>query len=340
MTYAGAVFHGQGDIRIESKEDKAPGPREVKLRVRACGVCGTDIHIVHGSPGSAEAAPPVVLGHELSGEVTEVGREVEALRPGDHISVDPNITCGHCFYCRKGNAHLCRDLTAVGVNYDGGFAEYARVPASHAYKAYGSASYGESALAEPLACCLHGIDRAGIRAGQTVAVVGAGAIGLMMVQLAFLQGASRVLVGEPVARRRELAEEFGAEAADPRGGGFLQWIRDCTAEGVDVAIEAAGRPEAMSLAIASARRGGTVLLFSVPELSAQLEVEPYQIFFRELTILGSFINPATQGRAVDLISRGKVQLEPLITHRFPLKEIGRAFETHGKPEAIKILVEP
>ena len=198
-----AVFHGVRDIRLEERERRRPGRGEVAVRVKACGVCGTDVHMYHGAPGSVQIRPPVVLGHELSGEVAEVGAGVDRLADGDRVTVDPNMPCGRCFYCRIGRGHLCESLRAVGVTQDGGFAEYCIVPASQVYRVRQSVSFEAAALAEPLACCLHGIDRMAIRPGQEVAVFGVGPIGLMAVQLAFLSGASRVFASDPRELRRK-----------------------------------------------------------------------------------------------------------------------------------------
>ncbi|UCF97277.1 MAG: zinc-dependent alcohol dehydrogenase family protein [Spirochaetaceae bacterium] len=338
MNYRAAVFHDTEHITIQTKEVRKPGPKEVLIRVRACGVCGTDLHLYHGAPGSASATPPVVLGHEFAGEVTETGSDVTDLRSGDQVTVDPNLACGDCWYCRNGERNLCSNLTAIGVNFDGGFAEYCLVPFSQVYRFDRPVSHHHAAMAEPLACCLHGIDRVALKQGQTVAVVGCGAIGLIMVQLAFLGGASRVYASDPVAKRRDLAEQLGAVPVDPGRQELPTVIRRDIPEGVDSAVECAGNPAAMLQAFQSVRRGGTVLLFSVPEADAVLNVPVYDIYFRELRILGSFTNPATQGRAVDLVSSGRIQLEQLISHQLPLESIKDAFRLFGKPDAIKIVV--
>ncbi len=338
MEYRAAVFKGVGQIELETRSARSPGAKEVLIRNRACGVCGTDLHLFHGAPGSADAAPPVVLGHEFSGEVREVGGQVTGLHTGDHVTIDPNISCGECWYCRNGERNLCSNLTAIGVNFDGGFAEYCVVPFGQVYRVAPDVPFHHAAMAEPLACCLHGIDRSGLMEGQTVAVVGTGAIGLMMVQLAFLGGASKVYASDPVERRRKIAEQFGAIPMDPGRQELPEVIRGDTPEGVDLAIECAGNPAAMMQAFKSVRRGGTALFFSVPETDAVLKLPSYDVFFRELKILGSFTNPATQGRAVNLISSGKLQLEPLISHQIPLDSIGEAFELFGQAEALKIVV--
>jgi 2-desacetyl-2-hydroxyethyl bacteriochlorophyllide A dehydrogenase len=335
-----AVFHGVRDIRLEERERRRPRRGEVSVRVKACGVCGTDVHMYHGAPGSAKTRPPVVLGHEMSGEVAEVGSGVDGLADGDRVTVDPNMSCGRCFYCRIGRTHLCESLRAVGVTQDGGFAEYCTVRASQVYRVRPAVSFEAAALAEPLACCLHGIDRAAIRAGRDVAVFGVGPIGLMAVQLAFLRGASRVFASDPREIRRKLAERFGARTYDPAKVDVVEAIRGEAHDGVDAAVECAGVPEAMTQAVRSVRRGGSVLLFSVAAPDAVLPLSPYEIYQRELTLTGSFINPGTHEWAVRLIEEGKVDLLPLVSHRFPLDRTVEALSCGSDAAGVKILVEP
>jgi 2-desacetyl-2-hydroxyethyl bacteriochlorophyllide A dehydrogenase len=280
-----------------------------------------------------------VLGHEFAGYVQDIGAEVPDLHVGDQVTIDPNISCGHCWYCRGGERHLCANLKAIGVNSDGGFAEYSLVPASQVYSFNTKVPHHQAAMAEPLACCLHGIDRIAVKEGQSVAVVGNGAIGLIMVQLAFLGGASRVFATDLIKKRRNIAKQFGAIPVDPTERELPVVIRQSLPQGVDIAVECAGNPQAMGEAIRSVRRGGTVLLFSVPDVDAALTLDAYDIFHRELKIMGSFINPATQGRAVELISSGKIQLEPLISSRLTLESIEKAFQLFGSPDELKIVID-
>ena len=197
-------FLGNKTFAVTDLPTPHAGPGELVLRNQVCGVCGTDVHIYHGEPGSADVNPPVVLGHEYSGEVVEVGEGVTGFAVGDHVTVDPNIYCGHCAYCQNGKKQLCPSMEAVGVTRDGGFAQYSRIPASQAFKLEPTVPWEAAAMAEPLACCLHGIDLAGIQVGDKVCVVGGGAIGLLMVQLAKLSGASQIVLSEPNEKRRQV----------------------------------------------------------------------------------------------------------------------------------------
>lgn len=335
-------FLGSG--RFEVREDPIPaiGPDDVLVKVAACGVCGTDVHIYHGDKGSAAVIPPVVLGHELSGTVVKTGENVKSLKAGDHVSVDPNSYCGKCHYCRIGKKQLCASLYAVGVNRNGGFEEYCAVPETQCYPLSPSVPLKYGAMAEPLACCLHGIDRAGIRVGDTVCVIGGEAIGLMMVQLAKLSGASRVILSEPVAMRREIGLKLGADhAIDPIHEDISERISAITGmPGTDVVIECVGNTTAVQQAFEAAKRGTTVLLFSVPKAGSFHPLSLEDVYQKELTVVGSMINPDTHGRAVALINEGKIKLEDIITHSFPVEQLEQAIHMQMSDASIKVIIEP
>ena len=186
-------------------------PDGVLVRVMACGICGTDVHIYEGDKGAADTTPPVILGHEFSGVVEAVGEKVSRVKAGDRVCIDPNSLYGACSYCRTGIGHFCENMVGIGTTVDGGFAEYCAVPESQVYRLAAGISFEEGAMAEPLACCLHGIDLCEIRPGSAVMVIGAGLIGLMMVQLAKLSGVRLVAVLEPVEEKRILALKLGAD---------------------------------------------------------------------------------------------------------------------------------
>ena len=335
-------FLGNGRFELREIPVPEPGDTDVLIRVAACGVCGTDVHIFHGDKGSAEVVPPVVLGHELAGVVARTGKAVTLFREGDHVSVDPNIYCGKCRPCRTGRKQLCENLSAVGVTRDGGFAEYCLVPEAQCFAVGKDVPLVYAAMTEPLACCIHGIERAGIRPGSNVLVIGGGAIGLMMVQLAKLSGASKVLLSEPIAFRRETGMRVGADAAvDPVNGDLPESMRETFGgEGADVIIECVGIPAVSRQALEVASRGSTVLLFSVPQVGASVPLSLDDVYRKELTVMGSMINPDTHGKAAALISSGRIDLQPLITHTYPLSKLYDAVIMQQGNESLKVIVEP
>jgi len=331
-----AVFHGPGDLRIEERCTPAVTSDGVLVRVEACGICGTDRHIVHGE---FLTSPPVIIGHEFAGTVLEVGPKVPDLAVGDRVAIDPNMPCGVCRPCRRGRIHLCENLRALGVDVDGGFAEYCVVPRAQCYRLPEGVSTLEGALTEPLACCLRGIDQAGVRAGDVVAVIGGGAIGQMLAGLARLSGAARVVLSEPLEARRRMALDLGADAVlDPRHedplapGGPLEG-------GADVVIEAVGSRATTAQAVEWAAPGGTVVWFGVTPPGQTIEVEPNLIFRKELTIVGARINPFTHARALALMGSGRLRVGPLITRRIALDELPAVLEAPAG-EDVKTVVVP
>ena len=333
-------FLGNKTFAVTDLPTPHAGPGELVLRNQVCGVCGTDVHIYHGEPGSADVNPPVVLGHEYSGEVVEVGEGVTGFAVGDHVTVDPNIYCGHCAYCQNGKKQLCPSMEAIGVTRDGGFAQYSRIPASQAFKLEPTVPWEAAAMAEPLACCLHGIDLAGIQVGDKVCVVGGGAIGLLMVQLAKLSGASQIVLSEPNEKRRQVGLQLGANAAlDPTRPDSQEAFAQVLGGGANVVIECVGNVPAVRSAFQFAGKGATVLLFSVPKVDATFDLPLFDVYKKELTIKGSFVNPDTHARAVALINSGKVDFGPIITHRFTLDQLPEAIAMQMSDASIKVVVE-
>ena len=333
-------FLGNKTFAVTDLPTPHAGPGELVLRNQVCGVCGTDVHIYHGEPGSADVNPPVVLGHEYSGEVVEVGEGVTGFAVGDHVTVDPNIYCGHCVYCQNGKKQLCPSMEAIGVTRDGGFAQYSLIPASQAFKLEPTVPWEAAAMAEPLACCLHGIDLAGIQVGDKVCVVGGGAICLLMVQLAKLSGASQIVLSEPNEKRRQVGLQLGANAAiDPTRPDAQEAFAQVLGGGANVVIECVGNVPAVKSAFQFAGKGATVLLFSVPKVDATFDLPLFDVYKKELTIKGSFVNPDTHARAVALINSGKVDFGPIITHRFPLDQLPEAIAMQMSDASIKVVVE-
>ncbi len=337
-----AVLKGVKSIETIEKNISELGKKDVLVKVMSCGVCGTDVHIYHGEEGSADVTYPIVLGHEFSGLVVDVGSGVTNCTIGDKVTIDPNIYCGECEYCRTGRKQLCNHMKAIGVTRDGGFEQLCRVPASQVIKIADHLSFEKAAFAEPLACCIHGLDIVNVSLGDQVVVIGGGAIGLLMVQLAKLAGASRVILSEPVELRRKIGLKVGADfALDPRASDLKTQINQIVSgRSIDVIIECVGKEVAVKQAIGIADKGSRILLFGVPHVDAKVNVPLFDIFKKELKIYGSFVNPDTQLRAVELLNSGRLHINELITHRYGIDEVGEAIAMQMGNESIKVLVNP
>ncbi len=332
-----AVFTSPGSLAIAQLEDPSCAEDEVVIRVEVCGVCGTDRSIFRGEH---PASTPVVLGHEYSGVVVEVGGAASGLTVGDRVAVDPNVVDGTCFYCRRGESNLCTGLAPLGISRHGGFAELSVLPARNAYRLPDEVSLEDGAMVEPLACCVHGIERAGVRPGDVAVVLGAGPIGCLLIQLARLAGASTILAIETDDARREHAVAAGADLVC-RPEEAAQSLRDMREEvGADVVIEATGDPAAAQASFAHVRRGGTLLLFGVYPEPERLSVSPFRVNEDELRIVGSLNNPNAHQRAIDLLASGRIVLDGMVTHRLGLSALRAAMDRANFPAAGKITVDP
>ena len=334
-----ARVEGIDSLHVRQVAEPEPGPGEVVVRVEACGICGTDRHILRGE---YPAAPPVTLGHEFAGTVAAAGPGAR-LAVGTRVAVDPNIACGLCRECRRGDVCLCARRVALGVDRDGGLAEYALVPETQAYQLPPTMPIEWGALCEPLACCLRGLDLAAIQPGASVVVLGGGFIGQLMAQLARLAGATTVVLVTRQESRHRLAEALGATATlDPHAGDTVALIagepRGLAPGGADVVLECAGTVETFEQSIALARRGGTALVFGVAPQTAAARVSPFDVFARELRILGSYLNPHTHGRAVELAASGRLALDPLVTHRIDLAAIPAVLAAPAAQGEVKSMV--
>ncbi|HSV31790.1 MAG TPA: zinc-dependent alcohol dehydrogenase family protein [Atribacteraceae bacterium] len=330
------VYHRAGEYEITERPMPRPDELSVLMKVHSCGLCGTDIHV---HQGDWAVNFPRITGHEFSGTIVEVGKEVTHLKEGDRAVVDPNLGCGTCAYCRNGRFHLCKNALSVSTTIDGGFAEYCRLPGNAVYRVPDDLALERAAFAEPVACAVHGIDRARIRVGDRVVIIGGGPMGLILSQLAQKAGAGLVIVIEPVALRREAALDLGANRTiDPGGPEWRTEIMDLTNGGGDVVIENVGLAGTMQDSLDLVKSGGTVLWFGVTDPKISIPVRPYFIFHEEISLLGSFVNPHTHQRAIDLLTGDLVRVTPLITHRFPLVDFAQALETYRHPSRIKIMV--
>ncbi|MFN0114828.1 MAG: zinc-dependent alcohol dehydrogenase family protein [Paracoccaceae bacterium] len=320
-----------GDFRVVRVPAPEPGPGEILVRIEAAGICGTDRHLFHGE---FPCTPPVTLGHEFSGIVEAVGPGVAGPALGDRVTCDPNIACGTCTFCHEGRVNLCERLVAIGVHRDGGFAELAAIPAHRAFPLPAGLHPHHGAFCEPLACCLHGMDLAAIRPGERVAVIGGGVIGLLVVQLAALAGAEVMLVTRSI-EKQALGRDFGAKAAASPDAALGLWPA-----GADAVIECAGVSETVRDAPRLARRGGRVVILGVLAKGAMVGIEPFDLLFREVRLIPSFINPFTHARAAALIASGRIAVQPLISRTIGIGELPAAVANPPQPGEVKVLAVP
>ncbi len=334
-----AVFTGKHQMDIREMPHIEPGAGEVLIRVRFCGVCGTDVHIYEGDKGSAEVNGDTILGHELSGEVVKAGEGVSRIKAGDRVAVDPNDYCGTCYYCTNGMKHLCDNMVGLGTAADGGFAQYLTVPERLVYKIPDSVSYEHAAMIEPISCCLHGIDLTDIRPGNTVMVVGAGNIGMIMIQLAKCAGAARIIAVDPVDVRLRRAEEYGAAITiNPNTDDTDEVLRRNNVQCIDRVIDCAGLTSTAEYSVKYAGKGATVMLFGLTGPDDVAGIKPFELFKKELTIKASFVNPDVFARSILLLESGVIDVANIITDIVPLDDIKMVFDTKLYSKNGKVLI--
>jgi 2-desacetyl-2-hydroxyethyl bacteriochlorophyllide A dehydrogenase len=317
---------------VASVPDPAPGPGEVVVKVDYCGICGTDLHILAG-----EFPPtpyPITPGHEFSGVVVAVGPSVKPdIREGARVAVDPSLFCGYCRRCRAGRDNLCENWAAIGDTVNGAFAEYVAVPAVNAYLLPADVDAQSGAMAEPLACAVHGLRRLGPVLGDPVVLVGAGTMGLLLLELLLHAGAGPVTVVDRVGDRLEVARKLGASYT----------VTDTSAldgERFEVAIDATGVPSVIESATGLLGRGGRMLVFGVSPAEAMVSVSPFRVYNDEITVTGSMAILRSFGPAVDLLASGAVDPRPLLGEALPLEQWGEAVDRVRSGKGIKWHIRP
>lgn len=309
-------FPRPSEFIIRDSSLPALADNEVLVRVDACGVCGTDVHIFHGN---APASFPLIPGHEFAGVVVDCGKKVKRLSINDPVAIDPNIACGYCAPCREGKINFCENLQAIGVTRNGGFAEYAIVPELQAYPLSNSTNMEIAAFAEPLSCCLHGADVIAVRPGERVIIVGGGPIGLMLLQLVKMAGALQVGLVEPDTAKCTLGKKLGADfTINPFSENYLEQVADSMQSGPDVLIECAGNSSALDACFQMAKTGSRILLFGLAPHHHHSTVHLQQFFKKELQLKSSLLNPFTFQRAITLLESGKIDLTQFSINRMQL----------------------
>jgi L-iditol 2-dehydrogenase len=315
------VLDAVNKISLKELDPDKLQANEVLIKVEAAGVCGSDRHILHGT---YPANYPVILGHEFSGIIEDASKS-NKFKVGDRVNVNPNIACGDCRPCKTGLINLCQKNIAHGVNRNGGLAEFVAVPESQLFKLPLSLPPEFGVFCEPIACCIQGIDLANIKAGDSVAIIGGGVIGQLMVQLVKNAGAEVVLLSTRQKFRRDMAEQMGAtHTLDPlssAGNDPFIGPNGVAPGGFDVVLECAGTSQTLQQSLEIVRLGGTVILFGVMPQSETFEIRPFDLFVRQIRLQGSFTGSAVHQKAVDLVAANKLNLLPLVTHLVELAQI-------------------
>ena len=326
-----AVIEKPGEITVREIPVPAVADDEVLIEVRASGICGTDIHIFRGE---YLGTYPVIPGHEFSGVVTAIGARVTRFKIGDHVAVEPNISCDNCAACLSNRQNFCEKWNGVGVTLPGGMAQFAAVPEKAAFS-IDTLPFAAGAFVEPLSCVLHGVQRTGFSLADRVLIMGAGPIGILLLKAILLEGASSITSIDKNAARLELARTSGAARV-------ASSFEDLPEDGFDVVVDATGVPAVMEKTLAFARSGGRVLLFGVPPRTSRISFDAFTIFRKGLTILSSYTSVRNSIQAVRLLESGRIDVSSLVSHEMPLTGFRQGIELieQGKEGVLKVLMRP
>ncbi len=341
------VYHGPGDIRVEHVAAPGCGDDEIRAKVDACAVCGTDLKSqIHGNP---RIKAPKVMGHEFTGVLDAVGKDVSGFAVGDRVVMATSVSCGECYYCKQGWTNLCVDLAPMGFTYEGGMAEYVTIPAralanGHAVKVPDGVAPEHAALAEPLSCAVNSCENCSIQEGDTVLVIGAGPMGIMNACVALRFGAAKIILAEINEARLKQAEPFAFDLlVNPEKEDLVQIVKDQTGGfGADVAIVAAPTAQPQEQAPALVRKRGTVCLFaSLPAGKSDITLDSRIVHYGEIRVVGtSDSNPRQVAKAVELIAGGMLPADRLASHVLPLDGIFKAYELMQSGEALRVILKP
>ena len=325
------VIEKPGLAQIKTVQAAPVGELDLRIKVKASGICGTDLHIFRGE---YLGSYPVIPGHEFSGVIEEVGSKVTCFKPGDHVAVEPNISCDNCAACLSNRQNFCEHWNGIGVTLPGGMAEYAVVPEKAAFN-IGSLSFLSGAFVEPLSCVLHGVQRARISLADKVLILGAGPIGILLSKVIQLQGAAKITQIDLNLSRLELAKKNGAAVT-------YNSLEELKRDSFDVVVDASGNTFLMEKALDYVRKGGTILWFGVPKQDAKVQLPAFTIFEKGLYLLSSYTSVRNSIQAVRLLEEGKINVTPLISHQLPLEDFEKGVETieKGLDGVLKVMILP
>ncbi len=339
------VLEAYNQLAVRDVPDPVPGAGEVLVAVKACGICGSDVHGMDGSTGRRR--PPIVMGHEAAGVVAALGPGVTGWAAGDRVTFDSTVSCGGCWHCRRGEINLCDNRRVLGVSCeeyrrDGAFADLLAVPAGILYRLADGLAFEHAAMIEAVSIAVHAVQRASMPLGASVAVVGAGMIGQFVIQAARLSGCGLLVAVDPDPARRELAKRLGADVAlDPASGDVPAQVGERTeGRGADYAFEVVGAAEPFRTAVAAARKGGTVTL--VGNLAPRVELPLQAVVTRELSLLGSCASSGEYPACLEMLARGRIDVRPLLSAVAPLAEGPAWFDRlhRREPGLMKVVLQP
>jgi len=331
MNMKALIIEKPGVARIETVPVAPVGEKELRIKVKMSGICGTDVHIFKGE---YLGTYPVIPGHEFSGIVEEAGSKVTRFKTGDHVSIEPNISCDNCSACLNNRQNFCEHWNGIGVTRPGGMAEYAVVPEKAVFN-IGELSFLAGAFVEPLSCVLHGVERARIKLADKVLILGAGPIGILLSKTIQLQGASEITQVDKNQSRLELAKKSGAAVV-------YSSLDELKRDSYDVVVDASGATFLMEKALEYVRKGGTVLWFGVPKQDAKLTLPAFPIFEKGLFLLSSYTSVRNSIQAVRLLEKGKIDVAPLVSHQLPLEDFAKGVEIieKGLDGVLKVVILP
>lgn len=340
-----AIFYGPNELKLEEVKRPEIDKQEILVKIKASAVCGTDVRIFEGKKTKGVRTPSII-GHELVGTIAEVGAEVQGFFVGERVGVMPVIPCGRCYYCLNGRENVCANRTAIGYEYDGGFAEYVRIPrpalaSGNLVKIPDHVSFEQAVVAEPLACCLNGQRKANVKMGDVVVVIGGGPIGLMHVQLAKIAGARSVILSEPIDHRREKGLMAGADfVVNPVEESLEDLVLSLTdGLGADIVIMAIGVPGLVNSSANLLKKGGTLNLFAGFTKGDMSEIDPNLIHYNEITINGtSALTRADYHKSLSLIASGQINTEIITTKGYGLDDIQQAILDVKNGSSMKTII--
>jgi D-arabinitol dehydrogenase (NADP+) len=334
------VYDAPRKFEYRDVPEPEPEPDEILMKIQACGLCGTDLHIHEG-----EFAPsfPLIPGHEFTGTVASAGSAVTGLAIGQTVVANSNMACGHCFYCERGDRLLCDNLEAYGVTRNGGFAEYMKIKAHRVFP-ISHLSPREAVMVEPTSCALHGMEVLDMQPGSDVLIFGAGPTGQVLAQLMKMNGAATLTAAAPAGPKLDLVGRLAADHVvpidrkDPEV--HRRRLRELAPKGFDYVIEATGAPSVCEEALNFVRRRGTILVYGVYPEKASVRFDPFDVFRREITIKGSFAQIDSFQRALNYLENGRIKVQEIVTQEIPLKDWGKALDLAWSRQGIKTALVP